>query len=256
MKIGSGTGEQRGTIHWHIAARNAVRYQPTDETRMTMAWVEVRKGDSFHRYVNRKLRAGGEEPLPPVRTLDCIDCHNRATHIYQDAEVVLNEALAAGRISRELPFVKQVGLGALLGRYPDKEAAREGIRREIAGHYQRADEESAARQHREIDEMVAVLQEIHARNIHPEMNIGWNAYPSHLGHRGRAGCPRCHNADLVDDQGHAVPYDCTLCHSLVAYDSDSPYEFLQPADKRHPDTEMHRYLQREFLGEESSTETP
>ncbi|MFH1842614.1 MAG: hypothetical protein ABIF77_05360, partial [bacterium] len=39
LKVGSGTGKQEGTIHWHIAARNEVRYQPRDESRMEMQWV-------------------------------------------------------------------------------------------------------------------------------------------------------------------------------------------------------------------------
>ena len=96
--------------------------------------------------------------------------------------------------------------------------------------------------------MVAELQAIYSRNIFPHMNVGWNTYPSHLGHRGRSGCFRCHNADMVDESGTAMPYDCTLCHSILAMDSDSPFHFLLPVEKDDPDRKMHQYLRDEFLG--------
>jgi hypothetical protein len=254
LKVGSGTGRERGTIHWHIAERNEVRYQPVDEKRIAMAWVEVRKEDGYHRYANSKLsgraaqRSDGSGELPPVRTVDCIDCHNRATHIYREPEAAVDEAIAAGRISRNPPGAKRIALGALIDRYAGGVMAEVAIDDAVRGYYLRDASDAAIERNDEIEQMVAVLQEIYSRNIHPEMNIGWNTYSSHIGHRGAGGCPRCHNPDMVDGDGRAIAHDCTLCHSILAYDSGEPFAFLKPPADDARDRKMHLYLQQEFIG--------
>ena len=66
--------------------------------------------------------------------MDCVDCHNRATHIYQDPEAAVDEALAAGRIDRDLPFAKKVALGALTGQLRrDKDDGLQGIENAVRG---------------------------------------------------------------------------------------------------------------------------
>jgi hypothetical protein len=79
------------------------------------------------------------------------------------------------------------------------------------------------------------------------MNVGWNPYPDHRGHREGGGCFRCHNADLVDANGTAVPYDCTLCHSILAFDSSAPFSFLEPPDSTSAVFPMHDFLRSEFI---------
>ncbi len=248
LKIGSGSGEESGTIHWHIAASNEVRYQARDERRMEMDWVEVRKGDDFHRYHNRKDAVTAPEKEIEVRTMDCVDCHNRATHIYEDPGEAVNRALASGAIDTTLPFARKVALKALLGDYgSSKRDGLQGIADGVQGYYLRRGG-AAAGMTRRVDAMVAALQDIYSRNIFPFMNVTWNSYPSHLGHQGEAGCFRCHNRDMVDDQGQAIPYDCTLCHSILALDSPQEFQFLLPIAKHDPDRKMHQYLRREYLG--------
>jgi hypothetical protein len=219
-----------------------------------MAWVEVRKDGGYHRYTNatlsgRNAHAGDEgAELPEIRTMDCIDCHNRATHIYQDPEAAVDEAIAAGRISRRLPGAKRVALGALIDRYVGGVMADAAIDNAVKGYYLRNARDAAIERSDEIEQMVAVLREIYNRNIHPGMNIGWNTYPSHIGHSGPGGCPRCHNPDMVDEEGRAIAHDCTLCHSILAYDSGEPFAFLQPPADDARDRKMHLYLQQEFIG--------
>jgi len=261
LRVGSGTGEERGTIHWHIAAQNEVRYEPEARDRATMAWVEVRTpGGEYRRFTNRSAgprgaagraapsgRAGSSHGMQEVRTLDCVDCHNRATHVYEDPETAIDQRLADGRMDRTLPHLKRVALGALLGGYPSKDAALRGIANEIRGTYAREFRRETAGLQEEVDQAVGTLQAIYQRNIHPVMNVGWNVYPDHRGHRAGGGCFRCHNADLVDSDGAAISSDCTLCHSILAYDSPAPFQFLLPAQERDPARRMHRYLQEEFL---------
>ncbi len=241
MKVGGGTGEQAGTIHWHVFEANEVRYQAADEKRMHMDWVEVRRGDSFHRYTNRKLdKAAIQHALPEgehePRTMDCVDCHNRATHIYEDPERAVDAALASGAIDRTLPYAKKVALEALTGTYTDKDAAMTGIDNAVRGFYLRDLDDAALAGGYETDAMIETLQDIYARNIFPIMNVQWNTYPSHLGHSNETnGCFRCHNANMTDDDGQAIPYDCTLCHSkylqdeFLGVEADAPQGYVEPA---------------------------
>ncbi len=250
LKVGSGTEDSQGSIHWHIAEANEVRYQAADEKRLSMDWVEIKRGDQFHRYTNRKNagHATEETDAAEARSMDCVDCHNRATHIYQNPETALNEALASGRISRDLPFAKKVGLGALLGGYgSDKAVGLEMIDNAVRGYYLRQEHDAPVNL-ADVDLMVAELQAIYSRNIFPGMKVEWNTYPSHLGHQNDSGCFRCHNPDMIDATGAAIPYDCTMCHSILAMDSPTEFQFLLPAALKDPDRQMHEYLRREFLG--------
>ena len=245
LKVGSGASEERGTIHWHVAPANAVRYQSVDPERLEMAWVEVKRGDSYHRYTNRALD-GAATAETDAREMDCVDCHNRATHIYWDPEDAVDHALTAGGIDRAIPYAKRVALDALTGSYPVDDAAA-GVARAVLGDYRREDPEALTEFGPQIDAMVATLQDIRTANVHPGMNIDWNSYPSHIGHKRSGGCFRCHNADMVDETGRAISHDCTLCHSILAYDSESPFQFLLPTDEADPDRRMHEYLRDEFL---------
>lgn len=259
LKIGSGRGERRGEIHWHVAGRNAVRYQSTDWRRMAIRWVEVRREDgTWHRYENRRwdpARDAGAEP-PEMRTLDCVDCHNRATHIYEYPEKAVDARMARGLISRELPFAKRQALAALTGAYLPNEDARESIARDFEEFYAWEHPDAVVRHADRIDAATDALTAAYDRSIHPRMNVFWGAYPDHLGHERGPGCRRCHSPDLVDADGKAVPNDCTLCHSILAYDSRDPFRFLEAPDPDDPDFAMHRYLHREFTGVDPWKERP
>ena len=54
----------------------------------------------------------------------CIDCHNRPTHSFPLPERAVDEAITAGRIGRQLPFVKKKAVELLRAQYPDRESAR------------------------------------------------------------------------------------------------------------------------------------
>jgi hypothetical protein len=244
LKIGSGTGEQRGEIHWHVAEANEVRYASRNDERETMLWVEVRKGDDFWRFTNRKIE---QEETGAVRTMDCVDCHNRATHVYEDPERAIDERIHRGELDLSIPYLKREALAALTSGYADTAAATAGIRNALTGVYARRFRAETAALQESIEDAVGVLQALYRRNVHPLMNVSWNPYPDHRGHRGGSGCFRCHNPDLVDAYGEPIPYDCTLCHSFLSYDSSAPFAFLEAPDSTSADFSMHAYLRDEFL---------
>jgi nitrate/TMAO reductase-like tetraheme cytochrome c subunit len=253
LKIDAGQLGHRSGIHWHIAQNHELRYASVDDQRKRMIWVEVEYPDgSVHRYQNRRLE-GHEEPASHTRVMDCVDCHNRATHIYEDPDRALDERIRVGDLDRSLPYIKKVARRAITLDYPDHSAAMEGIENALHGFYRRKYPDLAARKLDQIDQAVATLEDLYERNIHHEMNIDWGAYPSHLGHaRDAYGCFRCHNADMVDSQGTHVRNECTLCHSILALDSNERFEYLDPPAEDAPERDMHRYLREEFLHSEAT----
>lgn len=78
------------------------------------------------------------------------------------------------------------------------------------------------------------------------MDIEWGSYPNYIGHRNSPGCFRCHNQDLIDTEGNSISYDCTLCHSILAYEADKPFDYLMSLDIEETEYPMRRYLQEEF----------
>ena len=54
------------------------------------------------------------------------------------------------------------------------------------------------------------------------MKIEWGTYPDFSGHYNSLGCNRCHAGDHATDDGDVIESDCSLCHTIVAWDEASP----------------------------------
>jgi len=249
MKIGSGKeGLDKGS-HWHVSERNQVRYASIDNEREEMIWVDVRLPDgSFKRYCTKRLNPETKDIAENVRIMDCVDCHNRATHIYQKPEWAVDERMSQNLIGRKLPYIKREALGALLPDYPDKSNGNEMIDTRLRGFYTRDYPNLSSVDFYAVETAVNSVKEIYQRNIHPRMKITWGSYPSHLGHRDGKGCFRCHNTEMVDEAGNCISMECTLCHSFLAYESDDPYRFLKlpMEDESDGEKQMREYLLTEI----------
>lgn len=246
LKIDAGSGRARRGIHWHVSAENQVRYASVDDEREEMIWVDVRRPDgTFQRYENRDPAIAGT--ASEERVLDCVDCHNRATHIYEDPNDAVDRRISLGLIDRSLPFVKREAMAALTSRYPNEEAAMTGIAEHMRGFYERRYPETANSKSAAVDEATAVLQDAYRRNIHHQMNIEWNTYSSLAGHSGGSGCFRCHNPNMTDKEGNEISTDCTLCHSILAFESAEPFAYTLTPDPESKEGAMHEYLRNEFL---------
>ncbi len=246
LKIDPGAAGVSG-VHWHVGKGVEVRYASLNDERQQMLWVEVRRPDgSTSRFENTALEVPGKD-TGNVRIMDCVDCHNRATHIYQDPGRAVDESIRLGKIDRTLPFIRREAVGAITAGYPSRKAAAVGIRTALEGFYQRDYPRQAAAWLDRIDSAVTVLQGIYSRNIHHRMNISWGAYPTLLGHREAPGCFRCHTRSMRDADGRWIPDDCTLCHSILADDETEPFAYLSEAAKKEPNRAMHEYLKDEFI---------
>lgn len=249
LKIDTGKGPARAGIHWHIGQDNQVRYISKEDKREEVLWLEVvGPGQPTRRYVNRPypVQAGtGEESR--ARVMDCVDCHNRATHIYEEPGPAIDDRFDQGKLDRSLPFAKRELLSAVTHNYPDRRAAMSGIALHLQGFYRRFFPQVAGQKMAAIDRVIAVGREIYNRNIHRQMAIDWGTYPSFIGHARGSGCFRCHNENMQDERGQVIAHDCTLCHSLLAYEEDSPFEYLEVPRPESPNYPMHFMLREEFL---------
>lgn len=224
FKVG-GARAGRG-IHWHTAAE--VWYLASDESRMDISWVRVRDLDgSVVDYVapDRKGTAAPANFLHDARYMDCIDCHNRASHRYPPVEDLLDQALYEGVISRDLPFVKDQALNAVgdTSKPVNAEAYRQALARidGIKDFYRTQHADVYARMGAEVDDAVAAIKAIYQRSVFPRMNVTPNTYVSLSNH---AGCFRCHGklvGNSAGVEGRTVSNDCTTCHV------DAPRELAQ-----------------------------
>jgi hypothetical protein len=158
--------------------------------------------------------------------MDCVDCHNRPSHIYRSPERELDAALLDRRIDPSLPFVRREGLKALQAEYPSHEAARAGIAKAIAAFYAESYPQLAAERKDAIAAAGVALGDIWCWNVFPQMRIGWGTYRNHIGHAldmsGEVGCFRCHDEEHKAADGTSISQDCTTCHSVLAQEEQDP----------------------------------
>lgn len=215
------TGRWSG-IHWHTSDQFKVRYEVMDDKRQTIGKIQVfENGKLSKEFLPVKPASGA---VMGLRTMDCVDCHNRATHSYDGtAEQAVERALADGRLDRTVPWLDEVATSVL------KEAAPS--RAQAASYFEAALAEGYKRLHgTEKPDLPAMtkaaggLTKLYERNVYPDMNLSWDTYPSLLGHGGpdpgntKAQCFRCHSGDYQTAQGEAVSSKCELCHEVMLKD--------------------------------------
>ena len=245
MLIKTGGGSPRTSlttgIHWHMNIANHVEYLATDDRRQEISWVRFTNkatGESVE-YVDI------ENPVTPenadtleVRTMDCMDCHNRPTHIFRSPSQLVNLALTTGNLDQSLPYLKQVATEALAEEYATTEGALDSIEQAIRSFYQEQYPELVEEKKVLIDTTVARLQRLYTLNFFPEMNARWDRYPDNIGHLIFKGCYRCHDGKHVNDKGEPITNKCTSCHTIL---SQGPVGNLEVANSpaglefRHPE---------------------
>ncbi len=221
MHIGGGSGPRGQGIHYHVAEGVRIRYL-ADPALSSVGVVELTRHDKSHQtFVSSD---GPSQPGPKAvwRTMDCIDCHNRPSHIYVTAEKALDDAIQDGRVPRSLPFIHREGLKLLGAQYPSEQAAREAIRKGLSTFYtQRAPGSSGSTQ--AIEAAATYLGDLWAQNVWPGMKITWGTYPSFIGHSQAPGCFRCHDGNHSSRDGKStISNDCGLCHTLLSQDEPDP----------------------------------
>jgi hypothetical protein len=215
LRVGGIQGRESHGIHWHVDPGITIRYL-SDAKRETIHEVELTGADgTVKRFRKGEPPAEGGE----WRTMDCLDCHNRPTHIYRAPEEELDEALRVGHIPRSLPHIRRVGLELLRGDYVSHEAARAGIATALEARYR---EEHPGTPAEPVAQAARALGDIYAANVFPSMNVSWGTYPNFVGHQHFEGCFRCHDDEHATEDGEAISQDCDTCHTVLAMEEEEP----------------------------------
>jgi nitrate/TMAO reductase-like tetraheme cytochrome c subunit len=226
VKVGGRQAGRSQGIHWHVDPDHVVRYR-SDEKRQVMYEIEMVAKDGTRRTWTTAAASTPEgKSATEWRTMDCVDCHNRPSHIYRAPETELDAALLDRRIDPALPFVRREGLKALQAEYPSHEAARAGIAKAVADFYARSYPQVATEKVAAVEAAGRALGDIWAWNVFPAMNIKWGTYKNHIGHTAdmapEIGCFRCHDEQHEGSDGRAISQDCSACHSLLAQEEKDP----------------------------------
>ena len=240
VKIGGGNdyaGPTEG-IHWHMNIANEVSYVATDTARQVIPWIRIKMKDGSERTYKSTENPMSDSALAAAehRRMDCIDCHNRPTHIYHAPQQSVNNALASGWISPSLPFIKTTAVQALEGSYSNKERALDSIKQVITGFYNEKFPQIASTHTAEIQQAVGEVQKIYSRNYFPEMQVSWKHFPDNIGHVRSLGCFRCHDGKHVTDDGKVITKDCAACHTIIGQQNGNEplRESLLGLEYRHP----------------------
>lgn len=214
MKVGGGdpeVGLGRG-IHWHINSRVKVRYWPRDKDRLEIPWVEVAVDEEAPR-VYREADFDGDPPEEEIRTMDCIDCHNRPSHIYKSPRQLVDSSLANGTLAPSLPYLRRYATEVFEGKYETTEEALDAIEDKFRAKY--AERMKGEKGRALVEENIAWLKTLYQRNFFPEQGVDWRVYPDHISHFEFPGCYRCHNDEHADAAGNTISNDCNLCHDMI-----------------------------------------
>jgi hypothetical protein len=215
LHIGSGSGSMGAHgIHWHMSPSTRVSYVTTDPKRQTIVWVRVEDKGGV-RIFRADGVTGDQPPKGELRQMDCMDCHNRPSHRFDATpEHAVDSALAAGYISRTLPFVRREAVAALKTVYPTQEAAAAGIAKRLSSFFEQQLGAQAAGRKADVDRAIAETQAIYSRNIFPSMRVSWGTYANNIGHTDSPGCFRCHDDAKKTADGRVIKQDCDLCHTI------------------------------------------
>ncbi len=217
-----------GGIHWHMSVANQVQYIATDPGRQKIPWVRL-TGQNHVVTEYRLPDFTNDISRYEIRTMDCIDCHNRPSHRYSSPNDAVSLALQLGQIDAGLPWIKTNAVWVLTRPYTNQVQALRSIATSLAGRYTNSPSLRAA---------ISSVQDIYTNNFFPEMNASWRDYPSNIGHKDWPGCTRCHDDKHVSaDKRKKIQFgDCHQCHLILAQGSGAELEKLsaQGVPFKHP----------------------
>jgi hypothetical protein len=198
-------------IHWHADPAVRVEYVSTDPERQTIPYVRVTDAKGEVREYRAEDATDQAISSGARRTMDCVDCHNVVGHpIAPTPERAVDQAIAAGRVSRELPYARREGLRVLKASYPTQDEAGRAIDHELRKFFgsRPGQQDSVAR-------AVSAFQDVYRRNVFPAMKVTFGAYPDNKGHVTSNGCFRCHDDLHKTRDGSAISADCGYCHTQI-----------------------------------------
>ena len=228
LKVGGAQANDSHGIHWHVDPDVDIRYR-SDDTREE---IYARTGEVARKMVGQFTHGENEtvtyadrkapEEGGVWRSMDCVDCHNRPSHIYKSPGPAIDTAIESGLIDRTLPFVKRESLRIIKTEYESHEVARDAISSELTAFYATNYPDIANERAEDIATAAESLGDIFSVNVFPQMNVWWDTYPNHIGHEQSDGCFRCHKRSMRTADRKQVSNDCENCHVLLAEEEENP----------------------------------
>jgi transposase len=241
IKTGGGSGQlgENAGIHWHMITENKVHFIATDRKEQEIPWIRSSRQDGTEDvYITTDYKGDPEELASrEKREMDCMDCHNRPTHIYEPPDAAVDKAMASYFISRTLPWVKKVVVDALVVDYPSREKAIEGLRTDIATFYRDKYPHVYKSRKADVDKAIDTAINIYDQSVFPDMKVNWKTYATNIGHRNWPGCFRCHDGKHVTKNGKVLTTECTTCHTMPERGPLSPLGAMMPGPSKmkwHP----------------------
>jgi hypothetical protein len=240
MKIGGGNIEAGPTsgIHWHMNIAHEVTYAALDRERQVIPWVQSKTPDGkVTVYRSTEIEVTPESLKNAfTRRMDCIDCHNRPSHIYHPGARSVNHMMSLGWIDPHLPSIKSVAVKALDEQYATKKGGVDSIALAVREYYKSSYPEIAVAQKASIDSAIVHIEDIFERSYFPEMRVSWKKFNNNIGHMYYKGCFRCHDGKHVSDEGKVLSRDCNVCHTILAqqFEKDTLRVSLGGVEYKHP----------------------
>jgi nitrate/TMAO reductase-like tetraheme cytochrome c subunit len=224
-----------GGIHWHMIVSNRMDYIATDEMRQNIPWVKMTnlKTGEVAVYESTTNPLTPEQKKLPVRVLDCIDCHNRPTHIFDSPYRALDLSMWLGRIDSSIPSIKAKAAEAMVkaSGTVSQDRGVELIDQMLSKEY------SDYQDQPKIKQAISQTQLLFRDNFFPEMKTDWKVRPNNIGHYIWPGCFRCHDGSHVDKKtGKTISHECNSCHIITSQGSQPKMETvsLQGLKFDHP----------------------
>lgn len=213
-------------VHWHVSKK--VTYSTPDSQAQKIDLVQVEEPDgTTKQYLAGAMVGFSATAATDIqrvlstqrsRVMDCLACHNRVGHAVPSIEQAVDESIAAGRISADLPFVKRDAVALLDADYPTfaaADAAIEGLRDSVKARFPLVSAQRTAQLDRAVEELKLDYRLVAT----PDMKVQARTYPNNLGHLNAPGCFRCHDgAHFLVVKGkvstQTIPSTCATCHTF------------------------------------------
>ncbi len=192
-----------------------MQYQSLNETRTSIGTIKVTKPSGVTEEYNLE-GAEEEDGKSYWRTMDCIDCHNRPTHVYEKLEPKVDFGLYSKKIDPSIPGIREDSLTVLQQEFASRDEAKEKIVASLLDlQATRNGQDFVAEHEKSLISSGGYLLDAYMANVWPKMKVTWGTYKEHIGHQyadDGYGCWRCHDEEHQTKFGKTMSQACDLCH--------------------------------------------
>ena len=203
-------------IHWHVSNDVRVEYESLDETRTSIGRIKVTKPSGVTEEYSIDNGEAAGEGEGRWRTMDCVDCHNRPTHVYDELEQKVDFGLYSEKLNPQILGMREDSITVLQKEYTSRTDAQEQIVETLLNlQAERNGADFVAENERTIISSGGYLLDSYLANVWPAMKVTWGTYRGHNGHRFEEegyGCFRCHDEEHATEFGKTISQSCDICH--------------------------------------------